>query len=405
MWRSFRRRREAWWCRTVCSRWAEMVVGGSVGLRVTGVILWAPPVQDSVLSAHHPRDYPGPEVESPRHLVQCLDWVLFVSFLHIYLFENNNISHCILYCHSPESCKCESDHLMNGASLRWGANALFSKEWMEMFSTTCIFWDLDRKNQFVSPGFPSPVKSRVSPPSVQSPVFLLAPSWVLGKPRARLSLVCIYQKHVHIPSEWVLFPSTVPSCVLQVLSPEQQRAFCRIGALIRGFLTRRLLRTEKVKHLCQTVMVRYLCNYAFWNCQIKDPPNLYKELYTGVCVQDTQEFIRSFQAEAQNRDAYSAQDHSLQERVRAQVRTSPTECRALSLFRSIHAFVFYATAAGSSLWHLWHLFRDASGGSIDTAAAGQGAPGGAEAARNGIRLSVNRDPVKGQWRDTFCSWI
>lgn len=284
MWRSFRRRREAWWCRTVCSRWAEMVVGGSVGLRVTGVILWAPPVQDSVLSAHHPRDYPGPEVESPRHLVQCLDWVLFVSFLHIYLFENNNISHCILYCHSPESCKCESDHLMNGASLRWGANALFSKEWMEMFSTTCIFWDLDRKNQFVSPGFPSPVKSRVSPPSVQSPVFLLAPSWVLGKPRARLSLVCIYQKHVHIPSEWVLFPSTVPSCVLQVLSPEQQRAFCRIGALIRGFLTRRLLRTEKVKHLCQTVMVSYLCNYAFWNCQIKDPPNLYKELYTGVCV-------------------------------------------------------------------------------------------------------------------------
>lgn len=49
-------------------------------------------------------------------------------------------------------------------------------------------------------------------------------------------------------------------CVLQVLSPEQQRAFCRIGALIRGFLTRRLLKTEKVKHLRQTVLVSSLCD-------------------------------------------------------------------------------------------------------------------------------------------------
>lgn len=135
--------------------------------------------------------------------------------------------------------------------------------------TTCTFWGLDRKNQFVSPGFPSPVKSRVSPPSVQSPVFLLAPSWVVGKPRARLSLVCIYQKHVRILSEWGLFLSAVPSCVLQVLTPEQQRAFCRIGALIRGFLTRRLLKTEKVKHLCHTIMVSSLCHYSCWYCQIR----------------------------------------------------------------------------------------------------------------------------------------
>eukprot|EP00066_Takifugu_rubripes_P012967 XP_011602233.1 PREDICTED: centriolar coiled-coil protein of 110 kDa [Takifugu rubripes] len=113
-------------------------------------------------------------------------------------------------------------------------------------------------------GFPSPVKSRVSPPSVQSPVFLLGSSWAVGKPRARLSLV---------------------------LTPEQQRAFCRIGALIRGFLTRRLLKTEKVKHLSQTIV-------------------------------DTQEFIRSFRTEAQNRGACSAQDHSLQERVRAQLRAA-----------------------------------------------------------------------------------
>lgn len=232
-----------------------------------------------------------------------------------------------------------------------------------MFSTTCIFWDLDRTNPFVSPGFPSPVKSRVSPPSVQSPVFLLAPSWVVGKPRARLSLVCIYQKRVHIPSEWVWFSSSVPSCVLQVLTPEQQRAFCRIGALIRGFLTRRLLRTEKVKHLCQTITVSYRCNYAFWNCQINDLLNPCKGLNTGMCVQDTQEFIRSFQTEAENREAYSAQDHSLQERVRAQVRTAPTECRALPLFRSVTRFCVECHSCGqlsmtsmtSSSWCLWGI--------------------------------------------------
>lgn len=222
-----------------------------------------------------------------------------------------------------------------------------------MFSTTCIFWDPDRKNQFVSPGFPSPVKSRVSPPSVQSPVFLLAPSWVVGKPRARLSLVCIYLKHVHILSEWVLFPSIVPSCLLQVLTPEQQKAFCRIGALIRGFLTRRLLRTEKVKHLCQTIMVSYLCNYAFWNCQINDPPNLYKGLY--VCVQDTQEFIRSFQTEAQNREAYSAQDHSLQERVRAQVRTS-LQSAELCLSPGLYMLLCFVPQLRAALYDIYDIF-------------------------------------------------
>uniref|UniRef100_A0A3Q1GNV2 Centriolar coiled-coil protein 110 n=1 Tax=Acanthochromis polyacanthus TaxID=80966 RepID=A0A3Q1GNV2_9TELE len=84
------------------------------------------------------------------------------------------------------------------------------------------------------------------------------------------------------------------SCLhdVQVLTAEQQRAFCRIGAIIRGFLTRRLLQTEKVKHLRQTIV-------------------------------DTQEFIRSFQTEApQKRGNYSAQDLSLQERVRAQLRAA-----------------------------------------------------------------------------------
>uniref|UniRef100_A0A3B4GQ94 Centriolar coiled-coil protein 110 n=1 Tax=Pundamilia nyererei TaxID=303518 RepID=A0A3B4GQ94_9CICH len=78
----------------------------------------------------------------------------------------------------------------------------------------------------------------------------------------------------------------------QVLTADQQKAFCRIGAITRGFLTRRLLKTEKVKHLRQTIM-------------------------------DTQEFIRSFQTEAlQKRSTYTAQDLALQERVRAQLRAA-----------------------------------------------------------------------------------
>ncbi|XP_038556361.1 centriolar coiled-coil protein of 110 kDa-like [Micropterus salmoides] len=114
-------------------------------------------------------------------------------------------------------------------------------------------------------GFPSPVSSSVSSPSVQPPVCLWGPTWAVSKPRVRLSLV---------------------------LTAEQQRLFCRIGAIIRGFLTRRLLKTEKVKHLRQTIV-------------------------------DTQEFIRSFQTEApQKRATFSAQDRSLQERVRAQLRAA-----------------------------------------------------------------------------------
>uniref|UniRef100_A0A673BSD7 Centriolar coiled-coil protein 110 n=1 Tax=Sphaeramia orbicularis TaxID=375764 RepID=A0A673BSD7_9TELE len=77
-----------------------------------------------------------------------------------------------------------------------------------------------------------------------------------------------------------------------VLTSEQQKAFCRISAITRGFLTRRLLKTEKVKHLRQTIV-------------------------------DTQEFIHSFQTEASVKKCnYSAQDLSLQERVRAQLRAA-----------------------------------------------------------------------------------
>uniref|UniRef100_A0A665V3D2 Centriolar coiled-coil protein 110 n=1 Tax=Echeneis naucrates TaxID=173247 RepID=A0A665V3D2_ECHNA len=87
-------------------------------------------------------------------------------------------------------------------------------------------------------------------------------------------------------------PYLLLCCDFQILTAEQQRAFCRIGAITRGFLTRSLLKTAKVKHLRQTIV-------------------------------DTQEFIRSFQTEApQKKCTLSAQDLSLQERVRAQLRAA-----------------------------------------------------------------------------------
>uniref|UniRef100_A0A3P9HK68 Centriolar coiled-coil protein 110 n=1 Tax=Oryzias latipes TaxID=8090 RepID=A0A3P9HK68_ORYLA len=111
-------------------------------------------------------------------------------------------------------------------------------------------------------GFHNP---SVTFPSVQLPVYLWGSTRGANKSRARLSLV---------------------------LTAEQQRAFCRICAIVRGFLVRRLLKTEKVKHLRQTIV-------------------------------DTQEFIRSFQNEAeQKKSTYSEQDVSLQERVRAQLRAA-----------------------------------------------------------------------------------
>lgn len=110
-------------------------------------------------------------------------------------------------------------------------------------------------------GFLSPATS----PSILTPVSSWGPNWTGSKPRARLG---------------------------QVITPDQQRAHCRITAIARGFLIRRLLKTEKVKHLRQTVV-------------------------------DTQEFIRSLQTEApQKKVSCSSQDVSLQERVRAQLRAA-----------------------------------------------------------------------------------
>ncbi|XP_028842292.1 centriolar coiled-coil protein of 110 kDa [Denticeps clupeoides] len=110
-------------------------------------------------------------------------------------------------------------------------------------------------------GFRSPLSSRVATPTATPTAYL----WGSSKPRNRLSLV---------------------------LTVEQQRAMCHLTAIARGFLTRRLLKTDKVKNLRQT-------------------------------VQDTQEFIRSFQTEVpQKRGSLSTQDLSLQERVRAQLRAA-----------------------------------------------------------------------------------
>ncbi|XP_053132038.1 centriolar coiled-coil protein of 110 kDa isoform X2 [Hemicordylus capensis] len=78
----------------------------------------------------------------------------------------------------------------------------------------------------------------------------------------------------------------------QVYSPEMKRKLDKISALAKGFLTRRLLQTEKLKHLSQT-------------------------------VKDTMEFIKNFQSEAPlKRGTVSAQDADLQERVVAQLRAA-----------------------------------------------------------------------------------
>ena len=78
----------------------------------------------------------------------------------------------------------------------------------------------------------------------------------------------------------------------QVFSPEVQAKFNKVTAVAKGFLTRRLMQTDKLKQLRQT-------------------------------VKDTMEFIRSFQSEAPlKRGVVSAQDASLQERVLAQLRAA-----------------------------------------------------------------------------------
>ncbi|NXT16734.1 CP110 protein, partial [Prunella fulvescens] len=79
---------------------------------------------------------------------------------------------------------------------------------------------------------------------------------------------------------------------IQVFSPEIQMKFDKITAVAKGFLTRRLLQTEKLKHLKQT-------------------------------VNDTLDFIRNFQSEAPlKRGSVSVQDACLHERVIVQLRAA-----------------------------------------------------------------------------------
>ncbi|XP_063286400.1 centriolar coiled-coil protein of 110 kDa [Pelobates fuscus] len=81
----------------------------------------------------------------------------------------------------------------------------------------------------------------------------------------------------------------------QVYSPAMQKKFDKVTALAKGFLTRRLMQTEKLKNLKQT-------------------------------VKDTAEFMRTFHTErAVNRGIVSAQDASLRERVLAQLRAAVFE--------------------------------------------------------------------------------
>lgn len=87
----------------------------------------------------------------------------------------------------------------------------------------------------------------------------------------------------------------------QVYSPQMQRKFNKVTALAKGFLTRRIMQTEKLKNLKQT-------------------------------VKDTAEFIRTFHTEVQpSRGLASAQDISLQERVVAQLRAAQYEIHDIFL--------------------------------------------------------------------------
>ncbi|KAM3916662.1 centriolar coiled-coil protein of 110 kDa [Leptodactylus fuscus] len=100
----------------------------------------------------------------------------------------------------------------------------------------------------------------------------------------------------------------------QVYSPQMQRKLNKVSALAKGFLVRRLMQTEKLKNLKQT-------------------------------VKDTAEFIKTFHTEVQpSRGLVSAQDISLQERVVAQLRAALYE---------IHD-IFFATDATERMNILAH---------------------------------------------------
>uniref|UniRef100_A0A8C5QEY3 Centriolar coiled-coil protein 110 n=1 Tax=Leptobrachium leishanense TaxID=445787 RepID=A0A8C5QEY3_9ANUR len=99
----------------------------------------------------------------------------------------------------------------------------------------------------------------------------------------------------------------------QVYSPAMQKKFEKVTALAKGFLTRRLMQTEKIKNLKQT-------------------------------VKDTAEFMWTFHNEGSlNRGAVTAQDASLRERVLAQLRAALYEIHdiffAMDVTERVHILV------------------------------------------------------------------
>ncbi|XP_023609174.1 centriolar coiled-coil protein of 110 kDa [Myotis lucifugus] len=108
-----------------------------------------------------------------------------------------------------------------------------------------------------------------------------APFYLWGSSTSGLTKPSVTRPSVRATTKWS-----------QAFSPEVQAKFNKITAVAKGFLTRRLMETDKLKQLRQT-------------------------------VKDTMEFIRSFQSEAPlKRGVVSAQDASLQERVLAQLRAA-----------------------------------------------------------------------------------
>ncbi|XP_023666423.2 uncharacterized protein [Paramormyrops kingsleyae] len=122
----------------------------------------------------------------------------------------------------------------------------------------------------------------------------LSPSYPTNFPAEKSpvgSIGSLPSPNIH-PAVYLWGGSKTRERLIHMLSPEMQGALCRLSAIARGFLTRRLLKTEKVMHLRQT-------------------------------VQDTRDFIQSFQGEAPLRKgALSTQDVTLQQRVRAQLRAA-----------------------------------------------------------------------------------
>ncbi|KAK2916777.1 hypothetical protein Q8A67_001151 [Cirrhinus molitorella] len=146
-----------------------------------------------------------------------------------------------------------------------GCEIMAADERYPILSPMCPLSPGDRSPRHPVPsiGFPS-TSLDVPSPSIQTPIYMRG----------------------------LNYSTTMRNRLSQVVTAEQQRALCHLTAIVKGFLIRRLLKTEKVKHLRQT-------------------------------IQDTQEFIRSFSTDApQRNDPLSEQDLSLQERVRAQLRAA-----------------------------------------------------------------------------------